>query len=42
MDLITFVRVTRLPSRVYTVAVPKARITQILEEYRLLGWDVSL
>jgi hypothetical protein len=39
--MITFVRVTRPGSRVYTVAVPKVRLPAIVEEYRLLGWDVD-
>lgn len=37
----TEIRITRPGSRVHTMVVPKARVGQIIEECRLLGWEVS-
>jgi hypothetical protein len=32
--------ITRPGSRVHTVLVPMARYSEIVEEYRILGWEV--
>lgn len=33
--------IARPGSRAHTVLAPKARVAEIIDEYRLLGWDVS-
>lgn len=37
----TSLRITRKGSPVHTMVVPKARLAEIVEEYKLLGWEVS-
>jgi hypothetical protein len=36
-----FIRLTKQGSKVHEVAAPVHRLAEIVEEYRLLGWDVS-
>lgn len=40
MNFISLV-VSRPGSRAYTVLAPRARVNEIIEEYRLLDWQVS-
>lgn len=34
-------KIWRPGSRQHTVIAPKVRVAEIIDEYRLLGWDVS-
>jgi hypothetical protein len=36
-----FIVLTRPGSPAHTMSVPWSRLTEIMEEYRLLGWEVQ-